>query len=71
MSSPPPETLPLAISHRGGAGLWPENTMEAFSRSVEMGYRWIETDLHVTADGVVVFHRRGTRGRKYVSVHTS
>ena len=27
--------------------------------------------LFATADGVVVFHRRGTRGRKYVSVHTS
>ena len=34
--------------------MWPENTMEAFSRSVDMGYRWIETDLHVTSDGVVV-----------------
>lgn len=45
---------PLAISHRGGAGLWPENTMEAFSRSVGMGYRWMETDIHLTSDGVVV-----------------
>ena len=48
------DSLPLAISHRGGAGLWPENTMEAFSRTVAMGYRWIETDLHVTGDGMVV-----------------
>ncbi len=31
--------------------------MEAFSRSVAMGYRWIETDLHLTSDGVpVCFH---------------
>ena len=48
------DSLPLAISHRGGAGLWPENTMEAFSRTVDMGYRFIETDIHVTSDGVVV-----------------
>ena len=27
--------------------------------------------LFATADGVVAFHRRGARGRKYVSVHTS
>ena len=52
-----PDSAPLAISHRGGAGLWPENTMEAFSRSVALGYRWIETDLHLTSDGVpVCFH---------------
>ena len=57
MSPPPSETLPLAISHRGGARLWPENTMEAFSRTVEMGYRWIETDLRITSDETVVcFH---------------
>ncbi len=31
--------------------------MEAFSRSVAMGYQWIETDLHLTSDGVpVCFH---------------
>ena len=31
--------------------------MEAFSRSVAMGYQWIETDLHLTSDGVLVcFH---------------
>ena len=72
MNSESSETLPLAISHRGGAGLWPENTMEAFSRSVAMGYRWIETDLHVTADGVVVCHHdptleRTTSGRGEVA----
>ena len=46
--------FPLAISHRGGAGLWPENTMEAFSRTVDLGFRFIETDIHLTSDGVVV-----------------
>ncbi len=44
----------VAIAHRGSRQLWPENTMEAFAGAVGLGFRHIETDLHVTADGVVV-----------------
>ena len=59
---------PLVIAHRGGAGLWPENTLYAFGRAAVLGVDVIELDVRSTADGaLVVFHdatvERTTDGR--------
>jgi glycerophosphoryl diester phosphodiesterase len=47
---------PLQIAHRGGAGLWPENTLDAFTNAMDMGADGIEIDVHLSRDGVPVVH---------------
>lgn len=67
---------PYIMAHRGNSELCPENTMAAFRRALEDGADVIETDLHLSADGVLMcIHDdtvdRTTDGRGEVSQMTS
>jgi glycerophosphoryl diester phosphodiesterase len=45
---------PVSIAHRGCAGEAPENTIAAFERALAQGARVLESDVHLTRDGVPV-----------------
>ena len=48
---------PLLAAHRGGAALWPENSLLAFRNAVALGADYLELDVHLSLDGeVVVIH---------------
>src|SRR5579863_7047959 len=62
----------LKIAHRGASGHAPENTMAAFRLAVQMGAKFIETDLQLTRDAkIIAMHDasvdRTTNGRGRIS----
>lgn len=45
---------PLVIGHRGASGELPEHTLESYRRAIELGADFIEPDLVMTKDGVLI-----------------
>lgn len=45
---------PLVIAHRGASGLMPEHTLEAYALAIEQGAHFVEPDLVITRDGVLI-----------------
>ena len=54
---------PLAISHRGHSIAYPENTLEAYRKAIELGVEMIECDVNITRDGKLVMMHDATLDR--------
>lgn len=64
------------LGHRGGAGLWPENSLAGFRNAIALGIDAVELDVHVSRDGeVMVIHdntlERTTHGTGFVQDRSS
>lgn len=56
-------SAPLIAAHRGGAGLWPENSLTAFRNAILLPVDLIELDVHRCKDGLLVVHHDATLDR--------
>ncbi|PUE50388.1 glycerophosphodiester phosphodiesterase [Limnohabitans sp. 2KL-1] len=45
---------PLVIGHRGASGTFPEHTLEAYKAAIDQGADFVEPDLVLTKDGVMI-----------------
>ena len=66
---------PLSVAHRGHSIAYPENTLEAYRKAIELGIEMIECDVNITSDGkLVMMHdptlNRTTTGTGRVSAAT-
>src|SRR5215207_10356651 len=57
------EQRPLAIAHRGHSIAYPENTLEAYRKAIELGVEMIECDVNITRDGKLVMMHDPTLDR--------
>ncbi|MEO0801986.1 MAG: alkaline phosphatase [Cyanobacteria bacterium J06642_2] len=51
---------PLVIGHRGASGELPEHTLEAYALAIEQGADFVEPDLAITSDGVLIARHEPT-----------
>lgn len=54
---------PLALAHQGGGNEEIENSTAAFANAARLGYRYLDVDLQVTSDDVLVAHHDDTLDR--------
>jgi glycerophosphoryl diester phosphodiesterase len=57
------EYRPLSVAHRGHSIAYPENTLEAYRKAIDLGVEMIECDVNITRDGTLVMMHDSTLDR--------
>jgi glycerophosphoryl diester phosphodiesterase len=57
------EVRPLSVAHRGHSIAYPENTLDAFRKAIELGVEMIECDVNITRHGTLVMMHDSTLDR--------
>ncbi len=57
------EYRPMSVAHRGHSIAYPENTLEAYRKAIELGVEMIECDVNLTRDGKLVMMHDSTLNR--------
>ncbi len=74
MKNYPEKRTLLCFAHRGASGYAPENTLAAIAKAVEMGADYVEIDVYIVEDQLLVFHdlrlERTTDGQGYLKDQT-
>lgn len=65
---------PICIGHRGARGYRPENTLASFDHAIALGCPWVELDVYVVENQLIVIHdksvERTTNGSGLISKMT-
>lgn len=57
----------VLVSHRGGKGFGPENTLQSLQAALDFGVEMVETDVRMTADGIPVIQHSPFAGLNLIS----
>ncbi|KAJ7596457.1 PLC-like phosphodiesterase [Mycena floridula] len=58
-----PKDLPFCWAHRGASLALPENTLASFEKAIRDGAEGIESDVHLSRDGVIIMFHDPTLSR--------
>ena len=61
--------FPMRIAHTGVTQFAPENSLEAFKKTAELGFEGIELDIQLSGDGEIIVIHNNNMGYMTLEMH--